>query len=134
MKICSICKQNKDRVNFCKDIARKDKLCHVCKKCRSVWGKTYRKKLKIEIFNAYGGPVCKCCNEKEICFLSLDHVNNDGAKERKELFKNNHGGSYHLYEKLKQKCFPDKNRYQVLCMNCQWGKKNNFGICPHQQK
>jgi len=92
----------------------------------------YRLKLKTECFNAYGGCLCKCCGEKELAFLSIDHINNDGAKERKKL--KTVGGGANFYRYLKRHNYPDKHRYQVLCMNCQTGKKNNKGICPHQQK
>jgi len=84
--------------------------------------------LKKECFNAYGGCVCRCCGEKELPFLSLDHVNNDGAKER----KNKRGVGAKIYRYLKKNNYPDKHRYQVLCMNCQWGKRFN-NICPHKK-
>jgi len=83
-------------------------------------------KRKIDCFNAYGGCICKCCGEKEIGFLSLDHVENDGADERRKLKKQN------IYQYLKNNKYPDKHRYQVLCMNCQYGKKLNNGVCFHK--
>lgn len=85
--------------------------------------------LKNEIFMAYGGWVCKCCGETEKSFLSIDHINNDGAKMRREGV---HGVSNQFYRWLKKNGYPDG--FQVLCMNCQWGKHINKGVCPHQAR
>jgi hypothetical protein len=89
--------------------------------------KKYRQKLKLEIFTHYGGnpPKCACCGETIIDFLSIDHINNDGAKHRKE-----EGLGYQFYRWLKNNNFPEG--YQVLCMNCQFGKRINNGICSHK--
>ena len=87
-------------------------------------------KRKDAIFSAYGGYVCKCCGEKEKFFLSIDHIENDGAKMVKEgKYKR---GSAYFYNWLIKNNFP--KGFQVLCMNCQFGKKNNGGMCPHQVK
>lgn len=32
--------------------------------------------LKHQVYKAYGGK-CSCCDESEILFLQIDHVNND---------------------------------------------------------
>lgn len=88
------------------------------------------KKLKHEVLAAYGGK-CVCCNEVEFSFLTLDHVNNDGSKQRRELFGGNRtsGSGFYLWAKRNQ--FPKS--LQVLCFNCNCGKNVNNGICPHQQ-
>jgi len=81
-----------------------------------------------EVYGAYGGYKCKCCNETERMFLSIDHVYNDGAKERKSGEYS--GGGSAFYNWLRKNNFPEG--YQVLCMNCQVGKYKNGGVCPHQ--
>ena len=81
-----------------------------------------------EVYDAYGGYRCNCCNETERMFLSIDHVHNDGAEERRSG-KYNGGGSA-FYAWLCKNNFPPG--YQVLCMNCQVGKHKNGGVCPHQ--
>ena len=81
-----------------------------------------------EVYGAYGGYRCNCCNETERMFLSIDHVHNDGAEERRSG-KYNGGGSA-FYAWLCKNNFPPG--YQVLCMNCQVGKHKNGGVCPHQ--
>jgi ribosomal protein L37AE/L43A len=80
-----------------------------------------------EVYRAYGGYKCACCGETEPSFLSIDHINNDGAAHKRKY--NLHTGEQ-LYRWLKRNNFPAG--FQVLCMNCQWGKRNNNGVCPHQ--
>ena len=84
--------------------------------------------LKEEIFAAYGGYKCACCGETIKEFLTIDHINNDGAEMKR---KNIHGRpSMSFYTWLKKNNFPPG--FQVLCWNCQWGKVKNKGICPHR--
>jgi hypothetical protein len=49
--------------------------------------------------------------------LSLDHVNNDGAKDRVGNLK----GGYAFYRWLKTHGFPGE--FQTLCHNHQWKKE-----------
>jgi hypothetical protein len=89
-----------------------------------------RQRLKDAVFAAYGGYRCSCCGETEPRFLTIDHINNDGGKFRKEVLgKRNHCG-YHTYRWLARHGFPDG--VQVLCMNCNHGRQMNGGICPHR--
>ena len=87
--------------------------------------KVYRSKIKMLVYNHYGS-FCKCCGENNVKFLSIDHVNNDGNKER----KTKGGSTNYLYNKIINQDFP--NRYQILCFNCNLGKARNNGICPHK--
>ena len=82
---------------------------------------------RAEVYAAYGGYKCQCCNETEPMFLSIDHINNDGAEERKSGKYNGSGSAFYLW--LCKNNFP--SGYQVLCMNCQVGKHKNGGVCPH---
>jgi hypothetical protein len=90
-------------------------------------------KLKMEVFIHYGGnpPRCACkyCNEDNIIFLTLDHIDGSGRKHRK-LLKANGGNVF--YRKLKNLGYPDG--IQVLCYNCNCGKSKNGGICPHEDE
>lgn len=121
------------------------KLCVTCKEYfRSKAAENYKRnpekwractksglqKLRMEVFNSYGGPICNCCGEAIFEFLTMDHVENNGAKHRQELFGRRTGGRQ-FYMWLKRKKFPPG--YQVFCMNCNWGKHVNGGICPHKQ-
>jgi len=82
------------------------------------------RKLKDAAYAAYGGYRCKCCGETLEAFLSLDHVNNDGAAHRKQTDRRK------LYKWLQREGYPPG--FQVLCMNCNFGKARNGGVCPHQ--
>lgn len=79
------------------------------------------------VVEAYG-KVCACCGESETLFLEIDHENNDGFKHRKEIGTSARALVYWLI----QHDFPDG--FQLLCSNCNQGKKRNGGICPHQLK
>lgn len=84
--------------------------------------------LKDAAYSAYGGYKCSCCGEIEPMFLTLDHINNDGNKQREK-----HGKTpERLYRWLKKNSYPDG--FQVLCMNCNLGKHRNGGVCPHQTR
>lgn len=91
----------------------------------------YRKALKQEMVAAYGNK-CACCGLEDWRFLSIDHINNDGADERRALYADGHaGGGHGFYVKLRQRGFP-KNGYQLLCYNCNMAKYI-FGQCPHKE-
>ena len=81
-----------------------------------------------QVFAAYGGYKCNCCGESEQLFLSIDHIDNNGAEERRSGKYNGSGTAF--YQWLRKSGFP--SGYQVLCMNCQVGKHKNDGVCPHQ--
>lgn len=86
------------------------------------------KRLRAESVEAYGGK-CVCCGEKEPLFLHLDHVNNDGAAHRRELFGEGRGGnSLATMRWAKNNNWP--NILQLKCHNC--GMAEGFyGRCPH---
>lgn len=85
--------------------------------------------IKDEVFKAYGGWKCNCCGETERSFLTIDHMENNGSKLRREGV---HGHSTQFYRWLRKGNFPEQ--FQVLCMNCQFGKRMNGGCCPHQAR
>ena len=78
-----------------------------------------------EVYGAYGGYKCNCCNETEQMFLSIDHVNNDGAEHRKKIGKR-------LYRWIKRYKYP--KTFRLLCYNCNLGRdKCPDKICPHEK-
>lgn len=84
--------------------------------------------LREEVFAAYGGYRCSCCGETERLFLTIDHVENDGARMRAD---GTHGrGGTQFYQWLRINGFP--KGFQVLCVNCNYGKHRNGGVCPHK--
>lgn len=90
--------------------------------------KLYRLKHKRIVFNHYG--ICQCCGESNLGFLTIDHINNDGAQHRKEIFgKKTSGGP--LYHWIIKNNFPQD--LQSLCYNCNCGKQSsNLNLCPHK--
>jgi hypothetical protein len=79
-------------------------------------------RFKQSIFAEYGG---KCNNPAhafpitDIRLLTIDHIHGGGAKHRKSI---NIKGGHSFYRWLKRNNFP-KNKFQVLCYNCNQYKK-----------
>ena len=86
------------------------------------YSRKLRDKYKELVFNHYGRK-CECCGEEHIDFLTIDHINGNGEKHRKEINRR-------INDWLVKNNFPDG--FQVLCFNCNWGKHINHGICPHK--
>jgi hypothetical protein len=84
--------------------------------------------LRLEVMTAYGGK-CVCCGESGIDFLSIDHINNDGAKHRRSVGCSG-GGTF--YRWLQKQGYP-KEDFQILCYNCNLAKAHCGGVCPHQR-
>lgn len=153
--ICSVCVSSLPEDGFYKSNSNLSGFQSWCKKCNSAKGKDWKAKnkqrqraydiiyrathkvhlaraskkynvnLKLRIINAYGGK-CFCCGESRLPFLTIEHKNNDGNKQRKTIGK---GQKFYLH--LMSNNFPDYN-LGVLCWNCncarRWGK-----ICPHEE-
>jgi hypothetical protein len=88
---------------------------------KRVAGREWHKKLRLETLTVYGGK-CACCGEKSYEFLSIDHINGGGNKERKE--------NPNFYRFLKNRGFPPG--YRVLCHNCNQAL-GHYGFCPHNK-
>ncbi len=87
---------------------------------------------RIVALEHYGGLKCACCGEKEFSFLSLDHIaDGEGSPQRKEMFGSRYVAGHHMYRKVRLQGYPEG--YQVLCMNCQVGRRDNGGVCPHKR-
>lgn len=99
----------------------------ICTSCRQKQTDA-RRKIKLDTFKAYGGAKCACCGEKTLEFLTLDHVNNDGGKQRKE---NPRLAGMTLCRTLRNQGYPPG--FAVLCFNCNCAK-GLYGECPHERK
>lgn len=120
------------------------KYCPECRKLKwKIWKKTrnwetsekgkaymksyhveYKDKLKKLVYDYYGWS-CKCCNETLESMLTVDHVNNDGFLDRKLQIS-----GARFYKKIINENYP--STYQILCMNCNWSKRINKGVCQHK--
>lgn len=90
----------------------------------------YEKQKRI-VYEHYsnGNVVCACCGEAEYKFLCVDHINDDGAEDRKK--NPSHATGRGLYTRLIKDNFPEG--YQILCYNCNMAKGIQ-GVCPHNFK
>ena len=90
----------------------------------------------MRVYNHYSNYdiKCNCCGERQMEFLSIDHVNNDGAEHRRTA-KNSHGhltGNHIIYWLIQNNYPPG---FQILCMNCNHAKgKDPEHLCPHQKE
>ena len=84
--------------------------------------------LRMQILTHYGGnpPICKCCGEKEIKFLAIDHIDGFGNAHKRKV-----GHSDKFYNWIKKNNYPPT--LQILCHNCNMAK-GFYGKCPHQEK
>lgn len=97
---------------FCPLLTRSGrKTCLKCALAISTRQQEARRKLKQEVFGAYGGVKCsKCGFDADLDVLQIDHINGGGTKHLKEI------GRARLYNWLKKNNFPPG--YRVLCSNC----------------
>lgn len=79
--------------------------------------------LIVDVINHYGGK-CVCCGVSEMWFLTIDHINNDGAEHARLI-----GRGSALYRWLKRNNYPIG--FRVLCANCNYGRARNNEVCPH---
>lgn len=81
-------------------------------------------RLRSEVVQGYG-QLCQCCGETRIEFLNVDHVQNNGAYERRVLKRQQDS----LYYFIIRNNFPPE--YRLLCWNCNCAR-GILGYCPHE--
>lgn len=86
--------------------------------------KDYNAEVKTEVLTHYGPDgKLQCawpgCDITDLDMLSLDHINNDGARERKYAARG--GGGVATYHRVRKLNYPIG--YQTLCHNHQWKKE-----------
>lgn len=92
------------------------------------WGRDAYRRLRAELLDKCG-RVCACCGEANPRFLTIDHVHSDGNVERK-VIGTGYRGMLAILAKVRD---GERERYQTLCYNCNMGRKDNGGICPHKE-
>ncbi len=83
-----------------------------------------RRRYREEAFAAYGGK-CACCGEASYEFLTIDHPDGGGRKERVNV---NAPGGASFARYLAKAGYPEG--YRVLCHNCN-SAYGYYGYCPH---
>lgn len=96
------------------------KYCDNCKIKTNGYERKYQKQAKDLVFDYYGSN-CVCCGESNVRFLTIDHINDDGAEHRRAIGSN-------IYKTIVKAKFP--NKYRILCHNCNSGRFFNGGLCP----
>lgn len=92
--------------------------------------KVHYQRYRLIVIDHYtkGKRRCQCCGESHLWCLTIDHVNNDGAKHRKRYKV---VGGMKLFRFIIDHGFP--RTFQILCFNCNAGKAYyGKGICPHK--
>lgn len=87
------------------------------------WKKAWIGRQKSLVFAHYGNK-CQCCGESQKEFLTLDHINGDGHKQRRMRAGTGTGSNF--YKWIIDHNYP--NDLQILCCNC---AKGVLGYCPH---
>ena len=97
------------------------------KEQRSKTYKSYLHRLRSKILKTYSKnhiPSCVLCGETNINVLALDHIQNNGRKDKTGI---------QLYRKAL--LIKDKKQYQILCYNCNWKKHIiNLSTKPHSKR
>lgn len=81
-----------------------------CADCSADRIRKYNQMMRTECFNTLGSK-CVLCEETEREFLTIDHINMDGAIERESLHP----------DQIKKRILNDsscRSKYRVLCRNC----------------
>jgi len=95
----------------------------------------YRHALRQQVLGHYGvngNAQCVCCGESILDFLTIDHITPVGTglgPHRRFTKTGEPRGGFPLYRWLKKAGFPDG--FRTMCMNCNFGRALNGGICPH---
>lgn len=133
-KKCTTCGQVKDNISeeFPWLSNKKGvKLAASCKVCVALRTRRRRRSERVDALWHYseGQPRCECCGDTKLEFLTFDHVNNDGAEQR----RNNKGISHisNISTWLRKNNYP--NDIRVLCYNCNCSI-GFYGYCPHQDQ
>lgn len=92
------------------------KYCPACKKRENT---TNMRNRKLKVLAHYG-EYCNYCGEDTFELLQIDHINNDGAQERRELYGDTPAAGEKFYRELIGRNFPPG--YQTLCRSCNWQK------------
>lgn len=86
--------------------------------------KQERERLKLEVLIRYSNsnpPKCVKCGYSDVRALSIDHILNNGAEERRNNFGSRLNAGTTFYRWLRRNNFP--TGYQTLCFNCNWIKE-----------
>lgn len=119
MKRCPKCDTDKPIAEFYAKPERHDGLSGWCIPCENQAGKDSARRLYLKVVEHLGGACAHCGYDVPGPALQIDHVNGDGATERKA----NAGWRKMLHAAL----IDEDGRYQLLCANCNQIKRMENG-------
>ena len=96
-----------------------------CRRCDAKDRSDRLLKLRHKVIDYLGGK-CACCGINNYNYLSIDHVNGGGIKDRDKYNK----WSKYLKSILEFSKEEVDEKYQLLCYNCNC-TKGFYGKCPH---
>ena len=79
-----------------------------------------RRERRDKCYTEMGGK-CVECGFNDYRALQIDHINSDGKQERKLICRNDY------YPNVLKSFLAGKKRYQLLCCNCNWIKREING-------
>lgn len=122
-KFCKGCDTLLTEFNISQAKARQGNFCWCteCVRLKSIETRLFNKIEVLTYYSKYDIPVCEICENDDIRCLSLDHINNNGEKHRREIKV---GSGSHFYLWIKKNNYP--NDFQVLCMNHQFIKAKDL--------
>lgn len=121
-KKCVYCNKEKLITGFPLSYSQtKDGHANYCKECRAKKVSENHNKKRKFIIDKLGGKCIKC-GFNDYRALQIDHIHGGGRKERKEVIFNN------------EYILKHKDKYQILCANCNTIKKIENFEQPHSAK
>lgn len=110
--------------NFYTDRATVRGRLRVCHDCRRQRTREWAYRVRMQVFTHYckGTPCCACCKETHLEFLTIDHIDGNGAEHRRNL------NTSSICRWLIKNNYPEG--FRVLCMNCNFCL-GVFGYCAH---
>ena len=123
---CSVCKTHQPPINFPPDKRKRNGLASECRSCNNKRVRKYYAGKRAAIFEKLGGPICVRCGQTIMATLQVDHIHGGGYRERKKL---NNTRIHKLI--LTMTTDEARQKYQILCANCNLIKKSENG--EHRQ-
>jgi hypothetical protein len=127
-KFCPNCKREKPNAEFYIG-ANGRRTYSWCRRCNNEHRiARFREDRYAALLHYSGGDIkCACCGERRLEFLSLDHINDDGASHRRTL-RMEGGGRFYTWLRRTGYTYPD---LAVACCNCNMARAW-YGRCPHK--
>lgn len=125
IRVCTKCKKGKELVKNFSFYAARGRYASECSQCHRDASNQRNRFNRLRVLTYYGGdpPKCACCGETFLEFLSLDHINGGGRKQRQVI-------KVRWWEWIIKNNFPPG--FRVLCHNCNQSI-GLYGYCPHSK-